>query len=64
MPKAQETDSLVADNPLLEIRIPWTAGSCDQEAGGSPGRWQPRRTILVSLGVSLALWAAIAALLI
>ena len=66
MHKAQESDLLVADIPLLEIQIPWTAGNRDQEADGRPAgdRWQPRRTILVSLGVGLALWAAIAALLI
>ena len=63
MHKAPESDLLISDE-LLEIQIPWTADGPDQNAGSgrSASRWQPRRTILVSLGVGLALWAAIAAL--
>ena len=67
MHKAPETDFLTADEPLLEIQIPWADGSREHDAGSSShpaGRWQPRRTILVSLVVSLALWAAIMALIL
>ena len=65
MHKAQDSDSLTAADPLLDLDIPWADRGREQEAGSnrSGGRWQPRQTILVSLGVSLALWAAIAALL-
>ena len=64
MHKTPNTELLVAEEPLLEIQIPWTEAS-EHYTGSSVagGPWQPRRTILVSLAVSFALWAAIAALL-
>jgi len=65
MHEAHDTDSLIAEDPLLDLQIPWGDDGRSQDAvsGHSAGRWQPRLTILVSLVVSLALWAVIAALL-
>ena len=65
MHKTPNSDLLVAEDPLLEIQIPWTDAGPAHDTGKDAARtrWQPRRTILVSLAISLALWAAIAALL-
>ena len=65
MHEAHNTDSLIAQDPLLDLHIPWGADGHGQDAlsSHSAGRWQPRLTILVSLVVSLVLWGVIAALL-
>ena len=65
MHEAHKTNSLIAEDPLLDLHIPWGADGQGQDALSRPSesRWQPRLTILVSLVVSLVLWGVIAALL-
>jgi len=67
MHEARKTEPMTAaESPLLDLRIPWDIGSPGQQAASnlSRRRWEPRRTILVSFGISLALWAVILALIL
>jgi hypothetical protein len=67
MHEARKTEPITAaESPLLDLRLAWDIGSLGQEAGSrrSRRRWEPRSAILVSLGISLALWAVILALIL